>query len=91
MTESTEYNVSAVEIAVMLYCLVDKKKMTCSWASEVTRWVKVLATDPDNLTLVTRTHMVEGENGIQDDFSCPRIQVHAMACPVPPRPPVYKM
>lgn len=75
---STEYSVSAVEIAVMLYCLVDKKKMTCSWASQMTQWVKVLATDPDNLTIITRTHMVEGENGIQ-------------TCPVPPRPPIYKM
>lgn len=32
------------------------------WAGETTHWVKVFATKPDNLSLLSGTHLVRGEN-----------------------------
>ena len=49
----------------------------------MTQWGKVLATNPDNLSLITRTHVMEGASGIPDECGCPLIQMHATACPVP--------
>lgn len=31
-------------------------------ANKMSQWVKVLATEPDNLSLIPRTHTVKGEN-----------------------------
>lgn len=32
------------------------------WASEMVQWIKEIATKPDNLNSVLRTHMVEAED-----------------------------
>lgn len=32
------------------------------WADDMPQWVKAFATKPDDLSLVLRTHMVQGEN-----------------------------
>lgn len=33
-----------------------------SWAGKMTQWVKVLATQPDDLSLIPEIHMFDGEN-----------------------------
>lgn len=35
--------------------------MLAIWASEVAQWVKVFAAMPAHLSLIPRTHMMEGE------------------------------
>lgn len=39
-----------------------------SWAGEVAQWIGVLAAKPDDLRLIPKTHMVEGEKQLLQDF-----------------------
>lgn len=33
-----------------------------SWVGKMTQWVKMIAENPENWSLIPRTHVVEGEN-----------------------------
>jgi hypothetical protein len=42
--------------------LASKTEIDGKWAGEMARWVKEPVAKADDLSLIPRTHMVEGEN-----------------------------
>lgn len=49
--------------AVFVRVRIIEEKETVIWAAKMAQWLKVLAAQPDSLSVITRTHRVEGENG----------------------------
>lgn len=47
------------------------------WVREMAQLGKALVTKPDNLNLIPRSHMVEGENPLQKVVLCPWAQAHS--------------